>query len=179
MTQAPKWDGKTPLDEYVASLPPCPAIRTKADQADEFVAELSGGSTVDVRRAESPIETMMLLALLECGFNTDLKNDAPALATLRQQYPVETEFGTFRLDFAAVRLVGRRSVRVAIELDGHEHHASRDQRERDNRRARALARQGWIVIRFSGSEVWKDAGACALDVSAIIIEAVDRIETGR
>lgn len=81
------------------------------------------------------------------------RSDGTRHATLFQQLPVEQ----FRLDFA---LVGRS--RVAIELDGHEfHERTKQQATRDKSRDRKLVELGWKVLRFTGSEVWKDPMLCA------------------
>lgn len=77
------------------------------------------------------------------------------------------------LDFGVVLSVPGlvSSVRVDVECDGHEFHAmTREQVRRDNRRNRHLRALGWHVERFSGSEVWRDANACAAQVA----ETIDR-----
>jgi very-short-patch-repair endonuclease len=66
--------------------------------------------------------------------------------------------GNYRVDFAVLEK------RLVIELDGHEHHASRDDRTRDARRQRELQRDGWIVIRFTGSEIHSDVRNCVMEV---------------
>jgi very-short-patch-repair endonuclease len=143
--------------------------------AREMIDILNRGATVDPRKSQSPIESRMLNALLGCGFNTDVRAH-DGLGTLWQQHSIDIGAGCVHVDFAVTRKVGLRRVRIAIEVDGHEfHQRTKEQVERDYQRGRELARVGWIVIRFTGSEVWRDAGACALEVSGILIEAVDRI----
>lgn len=80
--------------------------------------------------------------------------------TLFQQLKVES----YRLDFA-LRRDGRS---VAIELDGHDfHERTKEQAARDKSRDRALAEAGWTVLRFTGSELWKDPVACAAQAMRI------------
>jgi len=43
--------------------------------------------------------------------------------------------------------------RVVVEIDGHAHHASRRQRQRDAERDAALALEGWVVLRFTYDDV--------------------------
>jgi very-short-patch-repair endonuclease len=65
------------------------------------------------------------------------------------QYPVHTEAGRFlaRVDFAYVAL------RLAIEVDGYHVHGTRRAMEADFVRQNALAGQGWIVLRFTWTQV--------------------------
>ncbi len=74
------------------------------------------------------------------------------------QHPV----GGYRVDFALPHW------KIAIELDGHEYHKTKSQRTYDARRERALQRQGWRVIRYTGSEVYHDAARCVEDAAHII-----------
>jgi hypothetical protein len=62
--------------------------------------------------------------------------------------------GNYRVDLAIPEK------KVAIELDGHEFHKSREQRTSDAQRERYLQRQGWQVIRFTGTEIHKDVLGC-------------------
>jgi very-short-patch-repair endonuclease len=71
-----------------------------------------------------------------------------------QQHPVER----FKLDFALISDTGNK---VAVELDGHDfHERTKEQATRDKSRDRRLVELGWTVLRFTGSEVWKDPRAC-------------------
>jgi|LSQX01.2.fsa_nt_gb very-short-patch-repair endonuclease len=50
-----------------------------------------------------------------------------------------------------------------IEIDGHEHHKTKAQRYQDYQRERYLISMGYIVIRFTGSEVFVDPHSCAIE----------------
>ncbi|MFT4074734.1 MAG: DUF559 domain-containing protein [Asticcacaulis sp.] len=69
---------------------------------------------------------------------------------LQPQYPV----GKYKLDFAIP------DKRIAIELDGHEFHKTKEQRTHDAKRDRWLFGQGWHVLRFTGSELHQNLNAC-------------------
>lgn len=70
---------------------------------------------------------------------------------------VQYGIGKLRVDFAFPEVL------LAVEADGRAwHDASRDER-RDAR----LRRLGWEVIRFTGSEIVRDAAACASRISAV------------
>lgn len=80
----------------------------------------------------------------------------------------------FRIDMA---FIGQRMerdrdempwVRVAVELDGHDfHERTKEQASRDKRRDRVLAANGWSVLRFTGSDVYRDP--------AKVLEEIDRV----
>lgn len=60
----------------------------------------------------------------------------------------------YRVDFAFP------DDKVAVELDGYEYHNSKEQFTNDRKRQREMELAGWRFIRFSGSEVYKNADAC-------------------
>ena len=74
------------------------------------------------------------------------------------QYPLKK----YRLDVAIPEH------RIAIEIDGNEYHNSEMQTEKDKARDRAVMLGGWIVIRYPGREVYRDAYACAVEAGKII-----------
>ena len=63
---------------------------------------------------------------------------------------------------------------VAVEIDGHEYHKTKEQRLNDYRRERFFMKEGYIVIRFMASEVFVDAERC-VDEAHEIIENYDII----
>lgn len=95
-------------------------------------------------RLESPIEEAFWRAFLDAKL--------PELSDLRAQHPVFD--GRYRIDFALP------DQKIGIELDGYAHHSSPEAFTRDRARQRELELDGWRIIRFSGSEINKNAGAC-------------------
>lgn len=81
-----------------------------------------------------------------------------AILNLRPQYQI----GLYRVDFAMPES------KVVIELDGHDYHKTKEQRTHDAERERFLEMQGWRVIRFTGSEVYKDSERCIDETLALI-----------
>ncbi len=63
---------------------------------------------------------------------------------------------------------GWRSVEHVVECDGHEAHASREQRTADAQRDRFLTEQGHRVLRFTGSEIWRNPAQCASEALRIL-----------
>lgn len=70
----------------------------------------------------------------------------------------------YRLDFALVS----RNFKLAIECDGYEFHSSEVQISSDNSRDLELACKGWIVVRFTGSRIWRDTQGCVKDVARLV-----------
>lgn len=102
--------------------------------------------------------------------------------------PVATEFdihchiqhpvGRYRVDFA-LEVVGlangkTRTQFIAIECDGFDfHHRSREQVTNDKAREREIVAAGYKVIRFSGTEIYRD---CVLAASQAWHIALDTYE---
>jgi len=77
------------------------------------------------------------------------------------QFEVHGDDGAFlgRVDFAYP------APRLAIEVDGGEHHSSAEDRQRDARRRNALSIAGWTVLVFT----WTDVVRAGHDVAAAIL----------
>ena len=119
------------------------------EQADGSFSLKPKAERKKARRCMSPVELMF--------FNAAYLD--PALGGLiKKQYQI----GTFRVDFALP------SCKVVIEIDGHQYHSTKQQRQHDLQRQRWLQERGWTVIRFTGSEVYKGASACVEQVKRII-----------
>lgn len=51
---------------------------------------------------------------------------------------------------------------LVVECDGHDfHERTKQQAKRDRARDREMMAAGYRVMRFTGSEIWRDPGACA------------------
>ena len=59
-------------------------------------------------------------------------------------------------------------LRIAIYCDGYEYHWERDPFQKDRQQARALQLQGWLVLRFAGSEILNNTDAVVLTVEKAI-----------
>lgn len=155
-------------------------LEAKVQQAvDEFLSRQARRIGILLGRCESPIEHLFAMGLLNSA-DCSLTEDAHAAfahaasiglppstypmmfnesgAWIYQQLPLEIGGRKMRLDFA----IYFGSVKVAVELDGHDfHERTKEQAERDKSRDRLLQANGWTVLRYTGSEVWRDADSCA------------------
>lgn len=77
----------------------------------------------------------------------------------------QMKVSSYRVDFMCcvyVREADRHFVAV-VECDGHDFHdRTKEQAARDKARDRHMAEVGLPVLRFTGSEIFKDANQCAL-----------------
>jgi very-short-patch-repair endonuclease len=86
------------------------------------------------------------------------KKFASRCKTMGLKVEAEQRVGRYRPDFIV------RDQKLAIELDGHDTHASVEDRIRDGQRQRYLQRLGWTVLRFTGREIQQDVEACVAEV---------------
>jgi len=71
----------------------------------------------------------------------------------------------YRVDFLVVHTHGLEGFGgTVIECDGHDfHERTKEQAAKDRSRDRELQQRGYRVLRFTGSEIWKDPFGCADD----------------
>jgi len=131
---------------------------------------------------DSPIEqrlagSLMWLAVDPAGYaKADYFND-PA-----EHFKMFTEFhnsevlitsqykiGKYRADFLVWIAKGTQFRGVVVECDGHDfHEKTKDQAARDKSRDRAIVEAGFPVLRFTGSEIWRDPHGCAMQVQKVM-----------
>lgn len=74
----------------------------------------------------------------------------------------------YRVDFALTNIPGVPLLNVVIELDGHEHHSSPENRNYDTARDRALMKAGWQVVRFTGAQINRDCEGCVRETVELV-----------
>ncbi len=116
-------------------------------------------------KCESPIERVMLAALLErapslfAGEGTFPSFDIGG-AQLMLQHELRIDNRTRRLDFALIDEVS--DVRLAIEADGYEYHErTPEDAVRDRAKVRDLGLAGFGVVPFLGREILQEPLRCA------------------
>lgn len=64
-----------------------------------------------------------------------------------------------------------------VEIDGHEAHKTKEQRDYDYKRERYFQKMGITVVRFTGTEIFLDSEKCVIELGEIISnEAADTLE---
>jgi very-short-patch-repair endonuclease len=112
----------------------------------------------------TPIEKQMFEAL------KPFIDRVPSPATLFTQYKLLS----YRLDFALIAPFPTTNgdvhlLKLDIECDGHDfHEKTKWQVAHDKKRERDIQEIGWIVIRFSGSEIYANAFKCVDQIERIM-----------
>lgn len=71
----------------------------------------------------------------------------------------------YRLDFLAAYKCGDEFRLTVVELDGHDfHERTKHQASHDKRRDRHFTKKGWQVLRYTGSDVWRNPVECAREM---------------
>lgn len=113
---------------------------------------------------DSPIEVLMGAALLvyfdrgsrplELCKTID-KYNLPRGLVLVPQF----KWSYYRSDWALYN--ASKDMALLIECDGHDYHTSPEQRAHDRKKDTAALERGYLTMRFTGSQINRDADACA------------------
>jgi very-short-patch-repair endonuclease len=155
----------------VIAAPEAPRTFGWSSNADEVVLGIADSATNDlwfafscastIITAETPHEAVKEVARLFPALESPIEQafwDAYVQKLPRELSGLEAQHavlgGRYRIDFALPKQ------KIGIELDGYAWHSSPEAFTRDRARQRELELEGWRIIRFSGSEVTKDADDC-------------------
>lgn len=134
-------------------------------------------------KCESPIERIFLAQFLCPKFSAEYDSRADVLIPPSGSIehvscpPIpgffiwpQIKIGSYRVDFVCgCSEMGRYSYCI-VECDGHDwHERTKEQAARDKSRDRYLASQGFVVLRFTGSEIFNDPWGVASEVYNILL----------
>lgn len=161
---------------------------------EEFVVVIAEriyhlGSMYNCHTPGSPIEDQLGAALLWCymdwagfphlDYATDPKDrvvHSAVTESLEYWITPQAEVAGYRVDFLMWFQLGRHMGGIAIECDGHQfHEKTKEQASRDKARDRAILLAGYPVIRFSGSDIFRDPYDCVLQVKNLLDPVLDRV----
>jgi len=127
-----------------------------------------------VDKAESPIEQLMGIALQ--SYENEYGGFADANTYhFEQQQEISVSGKAYRVDFMIYATFQGRQYSVVIECDGHDfHEKTKQQAIKDKRRDRDLTKAGYIVLHFTGSEIYKDPFGCVREAHGVIFPFVRR-----
>lgn len=108
---------------------------------------------------ESPIELKLLQAIRGWLDHNDLHGHYTARTQVR--------VGVYRADIMLVDSAS--DDRLVVECDGREWHTSEKQVARDKQRDRYFAARRIPVMRFSGTEINRDARGCAAQIGEWVL----------
>lgn len=162
---------KTSLANFTQAMRELTGIEIEADQCRVFRASTKRLTASDwpelmVRwwnvgtRCESQIEKLMAWAMLGEGI------------VFHTQVPIGDFTADFVIDgdreFSVGHPNGRPAFSIVVECDGHDFHTSRKRQARDRRIDRELQKQGYAILRFTGSQINADPNHCAHEVRDFI-----------
>lgn len=136
---------------------------------DELIVDPPFCGSID---CESPIEKILYVSckiVFTCR-KIEFSEEQFGISIL-PQFEIETESKTYRTDFSFVlEKDGGISPEVIVECDGHEFHKkTKSQVEYDNQREYDIKKMGYDILRFSGSQIYKNPFKCANDIFDYLI----------
>lgn len=165
-----------------------------------WVSDQEEGLSWQLAKMKSPIEQLFFLALLNHGWEFFLDQNRWSEAYQLSQ-KILGRHAAFSLASSAslhygfvqpeITIDGRRmrpdfafiapdygvpwTKKVFVELDGHDfHERTKEQARRDKSKDRLLQANGWIVFRYTGSEMYEDADGHVEQFLAML-DAVPRV----
>lgn len=158
--------------------------RAIASAANRF-AEFAGFHFEDVckevgDKLGSPLEEAFLAALVGTNMLVPMF-EIPGMkyANIFQRTVVKVtlqeKIGAYRVDFVLRYFRnGSEALAFAVECDGHDfHERTKEQAARDKARDRAITSAGFRVMRFTGSEIYRDAMGCVNEVIQACLDITD------
>lgn len=142
---------------------------SEADNIKQDYIDLFEDKEDSIKKIGSPLESSFYASLLKADLEHPIVGEALKIlgydSAIYTQYKVKDKNRTFYPDFniEVVNLDYREIVaNVFIEIDGHQfHEKTKEQVRHDKARERALLSHCDGIVRFSGSEVYRDSDACA------------------
>lgn len=134
----------------------------------------------ELARCESELERAFL-AYMILGLRM---NHIPIFGSREQDSPdlgamflePQAVLGNYRVDFLFGLVKHRTNLLkcIVIECDGHDwHERTKEQAARDKARDRFLSTQVGRVIHFTGSELYREMGRCALEAAKMLFLVAD------
>lgn len=156
-----------------------------AEAGAQAAAEIVRGQyETAAAKLDSPIERLLMAAFLQPSlaseYMTQLEVIVPTSGLLAHVQPPpirgfwvwpQITVGAYRVDFIVASTLYGRTEMVIVECDGHDfHERTKQQAQRDKARDRFLASLGYRVLRFTGSEIYRDPEAVAWEIISILAD---------
>lgn len=156
---------------------------------DGMVGDYAGTVLASLDLCESPIEQLMALALnSQKEKYASLTDEGDILIIPQAEIAIKSGPGnsnkvnnkssnkeSFRVDFLLRAKVNKKEHKVIVECDGHEfHERTKEQAARDKQRVRMLVLEGYIVLNYTGSEIWNSPFKCAREALGIMFKDQDK-----
>jgi very-short-patch-repair endonuclease len=154
------------------------AIETHVEERRAYITEMALRL---VALQQSPIEEKMALALLANPLSSlsflAVQSELPDANRTGLFIVPQLQVGRYRADFAIVMQTDGHAIRLVVECDGHDfHEKTKEQAAHDKARDRYFLEKQWPVMRFTGSEIHKNADKCAHQVMLYVLRIIARGE---
>jgi very-short-patch-repair endonuclease len=143
-------------------------------QTDEIIDYLHGEMAAFCK---SPIEVAFGVAFVlvckhlvgETFFREWEPDDLGLLPIVKRVIEAQVPVGPYTADFVVSAWPRDERVKIIVECDGHDfHEKTKEQAQHDKARDRALQAAGYRVLRYTGSEIYRDAFRCANETNKLI-----------
>ena len=135
---------------------------------------------------ESPIEKLLLLGLLSNipAFDIEYKKDENhrrgyKISFINEFWNIEPQVqitSYIRVDFLIFSKFFP-TLRIIIECDGHDfHEKTKEQAKKDKARDRELIKLSFIVLHYTGSEIYNEPDKCYKDIEELFCKEQDKKE---
>lgn len=149
-------------------------------------------------KCKSPIERLLLEAILLFFHKRNLCDEGWGVGPSTYTPMLEDPFGlskyaagetnfidaqvrieNYYADFVVARIEHNgpdrylRTPHVVVECDGHDfHERTKEQAQSDKLRDRVMQQKGYAVLRFTGSEIWRDPWGCAVQINDFLEQKI-------
>lgn len=136
---------------------------TMAEALDSYLEFIS--------KCQSPIEKMLgaeiyrALTIARCP-NIEIRN----ILNVYPQREIVCGSDTYRVDFCFEYLLPT-PYKLVVECDGHEfHEKTKEQAAKDKKRDRQLIQNGYNIVHFTGSEIYKSPPKCVNEIWELFLK---------
>jgi very-short-patch-repair endonuclease len=132
-----------------------------------FVSHFPG---VTVLNAPEDIitSTMQVVCSTESHMELALVSEIISQKVFLRLLKGQNRLGIYRSDIAFAS-----PFKVAIEIDGHEGHKEKRHRIHDAKKDRFFSREGWLTVRFAGTEIFHEKARCCRDLMKILSKRLE------
>lgn len=157
------------LDEISSNIIECCLRKSESPIESVLATSFVLSSAIAAASGQVPLFIMADEDCVSCLEKVALS--VPGTIAMSKQMSI----GEYRADFCAIMAIslvfGIIVFRLIVECDGHDwHEKTKEQAAADKARDRFFSREGYGVLRFTGSEIWANPAKCADEVAEYFIE---------
>jgi very-short-patch-repair endonuclease len=166
-------------------------VRTKVHENGEPLSETEGINAeiwdkchtwwLGRQECQSPIEEIMLgkIIFVTDGYTDPWWASSPKEleeCDFKTTFEMQAQIDKYRVDFLFTCRGGGLVRRLVVECDGHEfHEKTKEQARRDKSRDRFFVSKGIPCLRFTGSEIFRDADACKDEIESVLADVMTAV----